>query len=180
MRRRIQQLPPVSWHGEAYRREDYWRAFLSWEHEARRMIRGKRDFMHGDAAPYSEDEISYNDEEDEDDEMEDVPPPVIVKLEAAVHDDYDEEVATAAALAASMADEESKWPGLEDAIQLLAMVAEHVASLPPPPPLPPQYMPQPPQYAPPPEVTAWAQQLWTPPLFVVLVSDDEEDRGASN
>jgi hypothetical protein len=92
MRQRIEQLPPVLQHEEVYRCEDFCRAFPAWEHETRRTIRGKRDFMLGDAAPDNEDEIGYNDEEDEeeDNEMEDVPP-AIMKLEALVPDDYDED-----------------------------------------------------------------------------------------
>jgi hypothetical protein len=74
------------WHEEAYQREDYWRAFVSWEHEARWMIRGKRDFMPGDSALDSEDEISYNDKEGEVEE-EYVTPSVTLKLEAVVPDD---------------------------------------------------------------------------------------------
>jgi hypothetical protein len=82
-----------------------WRAFLVWEHEARRMIRGRRDFMPSDAAPNIEDEIGYN---DEDDEMEDMTPAVVM-LEALVPNDYNEDMAMAAALEASKVDEESKW-----------------------------------------------------------------------
>jgi hypothetical protein len=65
------------------------------------------------------------------------------KLEAVLPDDYDEDAATAAALAASLAGEEAKWSwlGLEDIVQLSVMVAEHAASLPPPP-LPPNAPPQ--------------------------------------
>jgi hypothetical protein len=45
-------------------------------------------------------------------------PTAIVKLEAVVPDNYDEEVATAATLAASMGDEDAKWswPVLEDIV----------------------------------------------------------------
>jgi hypothetical protein len=85
------------------------------------------------------------------------------------------------------------------------MVAEHVASLPSAPPLPPhmlpqaawddqmvspitqyalpatppQYMSQQPHYVPQPsDVLAWTHKLWgRPPLFVDLISDDEEDGG---
>jgi hypothetical protein len=65
------------------------------------MIRGKQDFIPGDVALDSEDEIGYEDEEDAS--------PSPVKLEVLVPDDYEEEAATDAALAASKADEESKW-----------------------------------------------------------------------
>jgi hypothetical protein len=70
-------------------------------------------------------------------------PPAIVKLEVLVPDDYNEEAVTAVALAASTADEDSKWSwqGLEDVVHLSAMVAEHIASLPLPPPLPPHAPP---------------------------------------
>jgi hypothetical protein len=69
---------------EVYRREDYYRAFLAWEHEVRRVIRGLWDFMPGDDAPDIEDKVFYDEEEEEDDnEMEDVPL-AVVKLEAAL------------------------------------------------------------------------------------------------
>jgi hypothetical protein len=50
--------------------------------------------------------------------MEGVPPPTTIKMEALVLNDYDEEAAVDAALAALKADEESKWLwlGLEDII----------------------------------------------------------------
>jgi hypothetical protein len=158
----------------------------------RRKIRGKWDFMLGNAAPDSEDGIGCN-EEEEDDEM---VAPAAMKLEALVPDEYNEDAATAAALATSKANEKAKWswPGLEDVVQLLAMVTDHVAFLPPPPPFPPHAPPRaawdgqevppppqhvppatPPQYVSPPEVPAWGQQLWAPPSFVKLISDNEED-----
>jgi hypothetical protein len=45
--------------------------------------------------------------------MEDVPT-AVVKLEAVLLDNYDEDAATAATMAASLVDEEAKWswPGL--------------------------------------------------------------------
>jgi hypothetical protein len=99
-----------------------------------------------------------------------------VKLEGIVPQDYDEEAATAAAMELSKAEEGPSGRGRSwrDVVQLSAMVAKHVANLPPPPPLPPHAPPQatwdgqmvppphympPPQYTPqqPPEVHAWAQ-----------------------
>jgi hypothetical protein len=58
--------------------------------------------------------------------MENVPHPITVKLEGDVAD-------------ASKREEDDKWQGLEDAIQLSAMVAEHNAAL----------LPQLPPHAPP-------------------------------
>jgi hypothetical protein len=55
---------------EVYRREDYWRAFLSCEQEACQFNRGHRDFMPGDDAPDSEDEVFYEEDDTEDEEME--------------------------------------------------------------------------------------------------------------
>jgi hypothetical protein len=43
-----------------------------------------------------------------------------------------------------------------------------------PPTTPPHFTP-PSKYAQPAEVPTWAQQLWAPPPFVDLVSDNEED-----
>jgi hypothetical protein len=90
------------------------------------------------------------------DEMEDAAPLTAVKLEVIVPGDYDEEVATAAAMELSNAEEEAKWswPGLEDVVQLSAMVAEHIANLPPPPPL---LLHAPPQ-------AAWVGQMVPLPL----------------
>jgi hypothetical protein len=89
--------------------------FLSWEHEARRVIRGRWDFMPGNNDPDNEDEVFYEDgdedkgeDEKEDDKMEDVPR-AAVKLEAVLPDNYDEDAATTAAMATSLADEEAKW-----------------------------------------------------------------------
>jgi hypothetical protein len=195
---------------EVYRREDYWRAFLAWEHEARRVIHGRRDSIPGDDVPDSEDDVFYKDGEDADEEgdneMEGAPS-ATVKLKAVLLDNYDKDVATTGAMAASLVDEEAKWswPGLEDIVQLPQMVAEHVAFLPPPLSLPPhappqaawdgQDVPPPPpptprqfapplQYALPPphdaepaKVPVWSHQLWKPPPFIDLVLDDEEDDG---
>jgi hypothetical protein len=101
--------------------------------------------------------------------MEDEAPPASVKLEAIVTDDYDKDAATATAMELSRAEEEAKWswPGLDEIVQLTAMVADHVAYLPPPP-LPPhapphaswegQMVPPPRQYVPP----------ATPQLYICL------------
>jgi hypothetical protein len=178
MRRRIECLLPVQQYKDAYLREDFWRAFLAWEHEACWTIRGTLDFQPGEAARDNGDE--------KDEEMEDVAPLVAVKPEALIPDDYDEEAAIAATLTTSKANEDSKWswPRLEDVVQLSAMLAEHVASLPlpttiattrattesvgrpdgptssavryAPPTTPPQYVQQQSHYVPqPPEVPAW-------------------------
>jgi hypothetical protein len=68
----------------------------------------------------------------------------------------------ATALMQSKADEEAKWswPGLDEVVELTSFVVERMASLPPPPPLPPhappwaewegQMVSPPPQYAHPP------------------------------
>jgi hypothetical protein len=60
MHRRIEWLPPAMQHEAVYHREDFWRAFLAWEHEARRMIRNRRSFMPGDDAPESKGEVFYD------------------------------------------------------------------------------------------------------------------------
>jgi hypothetical protein len=85
-------LPPALRYDDAYQHEDFWRAFLAWEHEAHRTIHVKRDFQPGKATPESKDE------NEDDEEMEDVVSPTIVELEVLVPDDYDEDAATPAAL----------------------------------------------------------------------------------
>jgi hypothetical protein len=88
------------------------------------------------------------DEEDEDDEnyhvvkevaMEDVPPSagyLPLEYQALVTGGYDEEALLLRALEASKADENTICPGYSEAIKLTGLVANHLASLPPPPPLP--------------------------------------------
>ncbi|KAK1602713.1 hypothetical protein QYE76_027025 [Lolium multiflorum] len=92
-----------------------------------------------------------------------------VKQETFVLNDYDEEAAIAAAMEQSRTEEEAKWSwtGLDEVLQLPAMVADHIASLPPPLLLPPhappqaewdgQTVPPPPQYQPPPTPPYWAR-----------------------
>jgi hypothetical protein len=94
------------------------------------------------------------DEEDEDDEdyhvvkeeadvaMEDAAPPpgardLPPEYQVVLAAGYDEEALLQQALEASKADEDKIFPSYNDAIALTGMVAEHLASLPPPPPLPP-------------------------------------------
>jgi hypothetical protein len=120
----------------AYLRDDFWGAFIGWENEARRAICKKRDFVpvkdYGVLAAAAS-EGRY--EEDNNQDMDDETPPATVKLEALAPDDYDEDADTNAAMEVSKAEEEAKWSshGLDEAVQLSAMVADHVASLPPPP-----------------------------------------------
>jgi hypothetical protein len=94
-------------------------------------------------------------------------------------------------LKASKADEDKAFPGYSDAITLTGMVAEHLASLPPPPPLP-QHAPLLAAYeeqeVPPPPGVPRRQRLHDHPYRVVinppphpqpeviidLVSNDEE------
>jgi hypothetical protein len=54
---------------------------------------------------------------------------------------YDEEALFQQALEASKADEDEVCPGYSEAIKLRSLVANHMASLPPPPPLPPHARP---------------------------------------
>jgi hypothetical protein len=58
------------------------------------------------------------------------------KYQALVAGGYDEEVLLQQVLEASKAEEDEAYPGYNDAIVLTGMVTEHLASLPPPPPLP--------------------------------------------
>jgi hypothetical protein len=96
---------------------------------------------------------SSPDEEDEDDEnyhvvkeeaMEDVPPGVEYvppEYQALVADGYDEETILLQAMEASKADEDEVCPGYNEAIKLTGLVANHLASLPPPSPHPPHARP---------------------------------------
>jgi hypothetical protein len=81
--------------------------FLASEHELHQVIRGRRDFMPNDDAPDSEDEDDKKDDvvdEEADIEMEDVPP-ATVKLEVVLPDNYDDDAATAATMAAPLEDD---------------------------------------------------------------------------
>jgi hypothetical protein len=66
--------------------------------------------------------------------MEDEAPPASMKQEALIPDYYDEEATNAATMEQSRVEEEAKWscPSLDEVIQLTTMVADHIASLPPP------------------------------------------------
>jgi hypothetical protein len=59
------------------------------------------------------------------------------EYQAVVAGGYDEEALLQLVLEASKADEDVRFPGLQEALTLTSMVAQHMASLPPPPPLPP-------------------------------------------
>jgi hypothetical protein len=50
---------------------------------------------------------------------------------------YDKDALLQQILEAFKGDEDAAFPGYDEAIALTGMVAEHIASLPPPPPLPP-------------------------------------------
>jgi hypothetical protein len=56
---------------------------------------------------------------------------------ACVAAGYDEDALLQRDLEASKADEDERFPDLQEALTLTRMVAHHLASLPPPPPLPP-------------------------------------------
>jgi hypothetical protein len=78
--------------------------------------------------------------------MEDAAPPpgagdLPPEYQAVVAAGYDEEALLQQVLEASKADEDKIFPGYSDAITLTGMVAEHLASLPPPPPLLPHVWP---------------------------------------
>jgi hypothetical protein len=62
--------------------------------------------MPDDDTPENENEVAS------DEDM----PPAAVKLEDVVPDNYDEDVAMADAMAASLANEDANWPGYEDTI----------------------------------------------------------------
>jgi hypothetical protein len=67
----------------------------------------------------------------------DLPP----EYQAVVAAGYDEEALLQQALEASTADKDRIFPSYSDAITLTGMVAEHLASMPPPPPLQPHARP---------------------------------------
>jgi hypothetical protein len=115
----------------------------------------------------------------------DLPP----EYQAVVAAGYVEEVLLQQVLEASKADEDKIFPGYNDAIALTGMVAEHLASLPPPPRLSPHvwavadYEGQ--EVPPPPSVSCRRRDhphgvVINPPLqpqpevFVDLVSDNDE------
>jgi hypothetical protein len=65
---------------------------------------------------------------------EDLPP----EYQAVVAAGYDEDALLQQVLEASKADEDERFPDLQEALTLTEMVAQHLSSLPPPPPLPPR------------------------------------------
>jgi hypothetical protein len=62
----------------------------------------------------------------------DLPP----EYQAVVAAGYDEEALLQQVLEESKADEDERFPDLQQALTLTGMMAQHLASLPPPPPLP--------------------------------------------
>jgi hypothetical protein len=95
--------------------------------------------------PPDEDDEDYHVVKEEDDvAMEDAAPPPSVgdlppEYQAVVAGGYDEEALLQLVLEASKASEDARLEGYINA--LTGMVAEHLASLPPPPPLPPHARP---------------------------------------
>jgi hypothetical protein len=128
--------------------------------------------------------------------MEDAAPPsgagdLPPEYQAVVAGGYDEEALLQQVFEASKADEDACYEGYSDSIALTGMVARHMASLPPPPPLPPHawpvadYMGQ--ELPPPPGVSRRQRRHDHPPGVVInplpqpqqevivdLVSDDDE------
>jgi hypothetical protein len=105
------------------------------------------------------------------------------KEEAIMPPDLDPKEAFRLALEASMAEEDQKWDGLQEALRASAMAAQaQPEQLPPP--LPPQaaWAGQPVPPAPPQD--AWQQHQqpaaylppvpWSPPPFIDLSQDDDE------
>jgi hypothetical protein len=78
------------------------------------------------------------------------------EYQAVVVGGYDEEALLQLVLEASKADEDARFPGIQEALTPTGMVAQHMASLPPPLPLPP--------YAP---LLAVYEGQKVPPLFSV-------------
>jgi hypothetical protein len=97
-------------------------------------------------SPDKDDEDYHVVKEEADVAMEDVAPPqsagdLPLEYQALMAGGYDEEALLQSILEASKADEDKIFPGYSDAIALTSMVAEHLASMPPPPPLPPHAWP---------------------------------------
>jgi hypothetical protein len=125
-----------------YQNPQFWYDFLAWEHTACR-----RSIFHGEYQPCEAnpiDEFFPNDEDDHydiinqetDEAMEDAAPPGSADLPseylAVLAIRYDEEALLQQVLEASKADEEALFPNLQEGLAFTGMVAEHLASLPPP------------------------------------------------
>jgi hypothetical protein len=106
-----------------------------------------RPYLSRTPSPYEEDEEEDHDDdygvikEEADEAMADATPPGAGNLppqyQAVLADGYDEQALLQQVLEASKADEDHTLLDLQEALALTGMVAEHLASLPPPPPLPP-------------------------------------------
>jgi hypothetical protein len=130
MRRRIRAFPQAQRYDRKFYNEDFWAAFLAWEHEARRRMSFLGDHLPWQQVQLTELPDDHEDDHDDRERQEEVP--------AAVPYDGDAhfEAEMAEAIARSNADEAAMWPELEAALQRSAQEAEERANLPPAPPLP--------------------------------------------
>jgi hypothetical protein len=139
-----------------YRNQQFWDDFLTWEHTACRRTTRHEDYQPWEAHEVAE--LPPSNEEDEENEdyhvvrkeaavaMEDATPPLGAgdlppEYQAVIAGGYDEKALLRQVLEASKADEDAHYEGYSDAIAVTGMVARRMASLPPPPSLPPHARP---------------------------------------
>jgi hypothetical protein len=150
MRCWIRKVPEAMRCDRMYQNRQFWYDFLAWEHTAH-----QRSAFHGDYQPWEafpvEDPpppLGEDDEEEDDNHvvkdevdvaMEDAALPGAVDLpleyQAVIAAGYDKEALLRQVFEESKANEDKIFPGYSDFIALTGMVAEYIASLPPPPPL---------------------------------------------
>jgi hypothetical protein len=150
----IRNLPEALRFDCKYRNRQFWYDFLIWEHTVRRRSTRHHDYYPWESYDVADSPSPLPDEEDKDDEdyhvikkeadvaMEDIALPpgagdLPSEYQAVVAVGYDEEALLQQVLEASKANEDKIFSGYNDGIALTGMVAEHLALLPPPPPLPP-------------------------------------------
>jgi hypothetical protein len=110
MRRRIREFPEAQRYDRKFYNEDFWAAFLAWEHEARRRSR----FL-GDRLPWQQEQLVEmpDDDDDHDDREAQVEVPAAVPYDGDAH--FEAEMKEA--MARSVADEAAMWPGMEDLLR---------------------------------------------------------------
>jgi hypothetical protein len=186
---RNRKLPEPMRCEHMYENPQFWYDFLAWEHTARCRSTFHYEYQPWEAYPINE---FPPDEEDDDydvvkkeadEAIEDAAPPNAGNLppeyQPVLAAGYDEDALLQQVLEASKANEYRTFPDLQEALALAGMVAKHLASLPPPPPLPPHtrhvadYKGK--EVPPPPGVPRrWINSQPQPEVIVNLVSDDEK------
>jgi hypothetical protein len=136
IRCRIRNLLEAPWLDRKYRKRQFWYDFLAWEHTSRHRITRHHDYQPWESyniagSPDKEDKDNKDYhvvKEEADVAMEDAAPPqgagvLPPEYQAVVAGGYDEEALLQQVLKASKAEEDARFPDLQEALTLTGMVA---------------------------------------------------------